>query len=113
MGSTQVVGTLKDLVPQPEGGVVGEQIPEFAVVEIVLDVEVNGDQHPLKHWVVLFNSFGRLFQLGNDDVLSVLEVLPSSPLRHIGLDLGMHDPSALHIAAENVGILGVAQSHYC
>jgi hypothetical protein len=55
---------------------VGEQVPKFAVVEFVLVVEVNGDQHPFQRWVVLLNCFCRLVQFGTDVVLEVLEVLP-------------------------------------
>ena len=69
------------LVPHPEGEVVREQDPEFAVVEFILDVEVNG-QHPFQGSVVLFNRFGRIVEFGTNVVLELLEVLPAGLLRH-------------------------------
>ena len=49
-----------------------EQCPEFAVVEFVLDVDVNGLQHPFQSPVVLFNRFGRLVQFGANVVIEYL-----------------------------------------
>ncbi|WP_353292817.1 hypothetical protein [Synechococcus sp. M16CYN] len=53
----------------------GEQIPEFTVVEFVLDIEVNGHHHPFQGSVVLFNRLSRLVEFCTNVMFEVLEVL--------------------------------------
>lgn|GEM_PF-2430115 len=59
----------------------GQQITQFLIRELILDIEVYGYQHTFQSGIVLFYSFCCLIEFSTDIMLEVLEMIPTSILR--------------------------------
>src|SRR5690606_15639574 len=83
VGSTQQVRAFKVFVAQAVAAEVAEQVAQFFVRQLVLDVEVDGNQHPFQYGVVFFNGFGGGVQFGANVVLQVFDCTPAGNGRYI------------------------------
>src|SRR5690554_1625036 len=83
VSSAQQVRAFKVFVAQAVAAEVAEQVAQLFVRQLVLDVEVDGNQHPLQNGVVLFNGFGGGVQFGANVMLQVFQHIPAGNGRYI------------------------------